>query len=100
MKKIAGFAAATMAILSGCSGLQSSTASSTPGASARASSYYCQQERLNTNGDRLECNWQPTAEEACRYANSMALTRSSVTGEPQQSGRCSSGQWLVKVTPR
>ena len=100
MKKIAGFAVATMAILSGCSGLQSSTASSAPGATARASGYYCQQERLNTNGDRLECNWQPTAEEACRYANSMTVTRSSVTSDPQPAGRCSSGQWLVRVTSR
>ena len=62
MKNIAGFAVAMMAILSGCSGLQSSTAPAAAGA-ARASSYYCQQERLNTNGDRLECNWQPSAED-------------------------------------
>jgi hypothetical protein len=100
MKKIAGITVATMAILSGCAGLQSSTASNAPGASARASSYYCQQERLNSNGDKLECNWQPTAEEACRFGNSSTMTRASVTGDPQQSGRCSSGQWLVKVTPR
>lgn len=100
MKKIAGLAVATMAILSGCSGLQSSTASTAPGASARASGSYCQQERLNTNGDRLECNWQATAEEACRYSNSTTVMRSSVRSEPEPGGRCSSGQWLVKVTPR
>jgi len=99
MKNIAGFAIAMMAILSGCSGLQSSTAPAAAGA-ARASSYYCQQERLNTNGDRLECNWQPSAEEACRFANSSTMARSSVTADPQPGGRCSSGQWLVKISPR
>src|SRR3982751_1452181 len=100
MRKIAAFTVATMAFVTGCSGLQSSTASSAPGASARASSYYCQQERLNANGDRLECNWQPSAEEACRFANASTMTRASVAGDPQPGGRCSSGQWLVKVTPR
>ena len=98
MKKTLCIAAA--AILCGCAGMQSSTGSPGNGAMARSSAYYCSKERLNASGDRLECNWQPTAEEACRYGNSSVLQRSAMKGDPEPGGRCSTGQWLVMVAPR
>ena len=100
MKTIAFAAAAAMAILAGCAGVQTSTNGGSATAAAPATGYYCAKERLNTVGDRLECNWQPTAEDACRFHNSSALQRSAMTGDPQPGGRCSTGQWLVMVKPR
>jgi hypothetical protein len=92
--------AAAIAIVTGCAGVQTSTGGGGAAATARATSYYCAKERLNAVGDRLECNWQPTAEEACRFQNSSVLQRSAMSGDPQSGGRCSTGQWLVMVTPR
>jgi hypothetical protein len=100
MDKTAFAAAAALAILPGCAGMQASTGSSGATASSRAAAYYCAKERLNTAGDRLECNWQPSAEEACRFYNSSVLQRSTMNADPQPGGRCSTGQWLVVVTPR
>ena len=100
MKTTAGVAAAAMVILAGCAGVQTSTSASGAASATRAASYYCAKERLNASGDRLECNWQPSAEEACRFQNSSVLQRANMTGDPQPGGRCSTGQWLVMVTPR
>ena len=97
MNKTACAVLAATGIVAGCSAMQPSPSRVTD---ARASSHYCQRDRLNANGDRLECNWQPTANDACRFANSSVLDRSAIAGDPQPGGRCSSGQWLVKATPR
>lgn len=93
-------AVSAIAMLAGCAGVQTSTGSSGATSMANAKGYYCAKERLNPSGDRLECNWQPTPEEACRFYNASTLQRSAMSGDPQPAGRCSSGQWLVMVTPR
>src|SRR3954470_15514867 len=69
-------------------------------AAASSSAYYCSKERLNDNAGRLECNWQPTADEACKFADTRVLQRDTLAADPQPAGRCNTGQWLVKVTPR
>jgi hypothetical protein len=83
----------------GCAGPQASvdsSASAAPGASA----WYCAKERLVADGERLSCNWQPTAGEACRLSHTTVLDRASIAGAPQPAGRCNTGEWLVKATPR
>ena len=98
MNKALCIAAAGLA--AACAGPQA--ASEPAGASAARSSaaYYCVKDRLNPTGDSLECNWQPTADEACRFAKSSVLRRASLASDPQPAGRCSTGDWLVKATPR
>ena len=93
---LAAFAAALAA---GCAVPQASVGTSAA-ASARSSSYYCSKERLAADGERLECNWQPTADEACRFGNVTVLQRGSLATDPQPAGRCNTGQWLVKVSLR
>ena len=99
MKKALCIAAAT-ALVAACAGPQASTESRGAAAGARVSAYYCAKERLNPQGDRLECNWQPSVADACRFTNSSALSRASLASDPQPAGRCSTGDWLVKATPR
>ena len=73
---------------------------SSAAAAPRASGYYCAKERLAADGERLECNWQPTADEACKFADTTVLQRGALASDPQPAGRCNTGQWLVKVSPR
>ena len=92
-------AAALAVLATGCAAPQSSVgspASASPGVIA----YYCAKDRLNIVGPRLECNWQPSFDEACSQARSSVLERASLAGDPQPAGRCNSGQWLVKAMPR
>ncbi len=91
---------AAIALVAACAGPQASTESRAAAAGARAPAYYCAKERLNPHGDALECNWQPTADEACRFMKSSVLQRASLGSDPQPAGRCSTGEWLVRVSPR
>jgi hypothetical protein len=85
--------------VAGCAAPQTSTG--TAGSAApSASAYYCAKDRLNVNGANLECNWQPTMDEACRLTKSRSLERGSLAADPQPAGRCNAGQWLVKAVPR
>ena len=86
-------------VIAGCAAPQASTDYS-PSATSGASVYYCAKNRLNTNGGLLECNWQPTVDDACGQTKSSVLERASLASDPQPSVRCSSGVWLVKVAPR
>ena len=98
MKNVAcilALAAATLA--AGCASPQLSTGTQSASA-AKSSSYYCAKERLAGEGGRLECNWQPTADEACKFFNTRVLERDTLASDPQPAGRCNSGQWLVKVS--
>jgi len=87
--------AATLAAVAGCAAPPATrvAASSSP-------SYYCVKENLLASGDRLQCNWQPTADEACKFADVSVMERGSFSSDPQPAGRCNTGQWLVRVTRR
>jgi hypothetical protein len=93
-------AAAAVTIVAGCAAPQASVEPASATAAARSSSYYCAKERLAADGDRLECNWQPTADEACKFGDTRILQRVSLASDPQPAGRCNTGQWLVRVSPR
>jgi hypothetical protein len=92
-------AAVAVALAAGCAVPQASIGT-TVAAAAQSSSYYCAKERLAADGGRLECNWQPTADEACKFADTRVLERGSLASDPQPAGRCNTGQWLVKVSVR
>jgi hypothetical protein len=92
------FALAAAALAAGCASPQASLGAAT--AATPSPAYYCSKERLNDNAGHLECNWQPTAEEACRFGNTRVLQRDAMAADPQPAGRCNTGQWLVKVMPR
>ena len=89
--------AATLA--AGCAVPQASMGTAAS-AAAQSSSYYCAKDRLAADGGRLECNWQPSADEACKFGDTRVLERVSLASDPQPAGRCNTGQWLVKVSVR
>jgi hypothetical protein len=98
MKKALCIAAA--GLVAACAGPQAATESGGARAARSSAAYYCARDRLNPAGDTLECNWQPTADEACRFMKTSVMNRASLVSDPQPAGRCSTGDWLVKVTPR
>src|SRR5258708_26114342 len=90
---------ATAALLvAACAGPRASTGRSALAASSPG--YYCDKQRLQPQGDRLECHWQPSADEACKFTESSVLERAAPASEPQSAGRFHTGQWLVRVSPR
>ena len=99
MKNAACILALAATIAAGCAVPQLSTQSQSASA-VKSSTYYCAKERLAGDGARLECNWQPSAEEACKFSNSQVLERDTLASDPQPAGRCNTGQWLVKVPLR
>ena len=99
MKKMHCAAAVTTLILAGCAGPQASL-ERTQAAGAAPAGLYCAKDRLLTAGTRLECNWQPSAEEACKFGEVSTVERAELAGDPQPAGRCNTGQWLVRVARR
>jgi len=97
MNKTLCIAAAAL-LVAACAGPRGSTGRSALAAGSPA--YYCDKERLLPQGGRLQCNWQPSADEACKFTESSVLERATLASEPQPAGRCNTGQWLVKVSPR
>jgi hypothetical protein len=95
MLALAATAALTLAAcgtMNGGSG-QPSAASSVP-----AGTRYCWQDRLNTAGGKLNCNWAASKREACEGAPFTDVEAARVTA-PRKSSLCSNGQWLVEVAP-
>jgi hypothetical protein len=84
MKKM--LCAAAAAILAGCAGPQASVGSAPAARTAASSAYYCAKERLSVDAGRLECNWQPSAEEACKFAEVTTLARAELANDPQPAG--------------
>jgi hypothetical protein len=101
MKSLPCILVVATVIASGCAAPLASTGSPSGAATAtRSTSFYCAKERLAADGARLECNWQPSFDEACKFFDTRVLERGSLASDPEPAGRCNTGQWLVKATPR
>ena len=87
---------AAAVLAAACAAPQASTRT----AAASSPVYYCAKDHLIEQGNRLECNWQPSADEACKFMESSTLERASLASDPQSAGRCNTGVWLVKVSRR
>jgi len=92
-------AAALAVLVAACAAPQASVGTA-GSAGSTAAAYYCARDRFNVNGTSIECNWQPTKDEACNLSKSSVLERGSLAGDPQSAGRCNSGQWLMKAQLR
>jgi len=68
--------------------------------SAAAGTYYCWKDRLASEGDKLVCNWEASADAACRSDGVVSLSRAAIASGPADSRRCENGQWLVSVTTK
>jgi hypothetical protein len=96
MKKLALAIVAGLA-LGACASMDGSN-----GATARAmpaaGTQYCWQDRLSTEGGKLDCNWAPDRRAACEGTvfTTMDAARYS---KPRKASLCANGQWLVEVAP-
>lgn len=68
--------------------------------SAAAGSYYCWKEKMLTEGDKLVCNWEDNATNACRSNVVRYIDKTMVTSGPANSRRCDNGEWLVMITTK
>jgi hypothetical protein len=86
-------------LLAACASTGRSPAAA-PATSAAAGTYYCWKDRLASEGDDLVCNWEPSANAACRSDAVVSLSRAAVASGPVDSRRCENGQWLVSATTK
>ena len=100
MKSVSCIAVLLAVAATGCAGPQASVGSDRASTASRSAAYYCSKEKLVAEGGMLRCNWEPTIDEACRVGKTSTIDRASLASEPQPAGRCSTGEWLVKATPR
>ena len=66
---------------------------------AAAGTQYCWQDRLETAGGKLTCNWSGSKREACESLN-FTTVEAARFAAPKKASMCSNGQWLVELTPR
>jgi hypothetical protein len=71
-----------------------------PVAKASAGTYYCWRDRLDTQGDKLTCNWETSVNDACRSQYDTTFSKGTIASGPTEAKRCDNGQWLVMVTTK
>lgn len=96
MKKVA-FAIATGLALGACAAPNTATAPAS--ATQVAGTQYCWQDRLDSSGGKLTCNWAASRREACDSLNFSSVDAARYAA-PKKGSMCANGQWLVELTPR
>lgn len=92
-------ATAAAILLSACAATESNVSGNPAATSAASSTKYCHKDRYYVAGGDMVCNWTNSAGSACRdNVPSSRIAQTAVTGEPTNTRRCESGQWLVQVT--
>jgi hypothetical protein len=64
-----------------------------------AGAQYCFKRNLVDSGGKLYCNWVADRNEVCRARADKALDPARFT-DPVPAGRCETGEYLVKVSPK
>lgn len=60
---------------------------------------YCWKRNLVDSGGKLYCNWVADRKQVCSARDDRAIDPARFT-EPVPAGRCETGEYLVRVSPR
>ena len=101
MNKLLCVAALSSLFLTACAtGPMASTNGATSTASV-AGERYCFKRNLSEGDGKLHCNWVADRSQICasspRHSESVEMARYTA---PQPSGRCETGEYIVKVAPK
>lgn len=91
---------ASALVLAACASPQAALDGSPRAVAAGSGTYYCWKNRLDESGGNLTCNWEASANDACRSTGIMSIAKSSVAKGPDNTRRCENGEWLVVVTTK
>ena len=97
MRNIAVAALAALA-LGACASTDNGSGAGAPAARV-AGTQYCWQDRLDSTGGKLTCNWAGDTRSACDGATFTTLEASRYAA-PRKGSLCPNGQWLVELSPR
>lgn len=100
MKALLCISATAVVALTACTTVPMASVSN--GASSAAPSgkeLYCWKRNLSESGGKLYCNWVADRSQACERADSTPVEMARFT-DPAPSGRCETGEYLVKILPR
>src|SRR5690242_9574656 len=64
-----------------------------------AGEQFCFKRNLVQSGGKLYCNWVSDREQACTARNDTGVEVTRYT-DPAPAGRCDTGEYLVKVSPK
>ena len=91
--------AAVSILASACASAPTATTSNGSNGSV-AGERYCFKRNLSESDGKLHCNWVADRSQVCnnsRHTETVDMGRFSA---PQPSGRCDTGEYIVKVAPR
>jgi hypothetical protein len=97
MKKLA-FAALAL-LLGACATAPNGNGNGSAARTAAAGTQYCWQERLNSAGGTMTCNWSSSFRDACDATELTSIQAARYTA-PAKTRMCNNGQWLVEVSPK
>ncbi len=100
MKKLLCVAAASVVSLAACTSVpMASVSNGTSAGAAGGGERYCWKRNLSESDGKLYCNWVTDRSQACVRGDSTPVEMARFT-PPAPSGRCETGEYLVKVLPR
>ncbi len=99
MNKLLLAAVASILPLAACTTAPMASVSNDTMASSPAGEQYCWKRNLSESGGKLYCNWVSNRGQACERGDSSPVDMARFTA-PLPSGRCETGEYLVKVLPR
>ena len=93
------FVAAAVVSLAACTSVPMASVSTGASGGATGGEHYCWKRNLTESDGKLYCNWVTDRSQACVRRDSTPVEMARFT-PPAPSGRCETGEYLVKVLPR
>jgi hypothetical protein len=99
MNKLLCFAVASLLPLAACTSVPMASVSNGASGASPAGERYCAKRQLSESDGKLHCNWVTDRSQVCGARHSESIEMGRYTA-PAPSGRCETGEYLVKVQPR
>jgi hypothetical protein len=99
MNKLLCVAVASLLPLAACTSVPVASVSNGASAPAPAAERYCIKRHLSESDGKLHCSWVADRSQVCGARHTESLDMGRYTA-PAPSGRCETGEYLVKVQPR
>jgi hypothetical protein len=99
MNKLPFLAIATLSVAACSSMPMASTNGPSKPTYAASGEQYCFKRNLAESGGKLYCNWVADRSQACTARADVGVEVARYS-DPQPAGRCDTGEYLVKVSPK
>jgi hypothetical protein len=92
--------AAVSILASACASAPTASTSNGGATASVAGERYCFKRNLTEGDGKLHCNWVADRSQVCNSARVYETVEIGRYSAPQPSGRCETGEYIVKVAPK